>query len=226
MMTALALAAPASAQETQTEREAAKDVLQKMASLEASLDVPAMMARLATTNARRDGVAARAKQLMETELLALSDDICTHPEVGYKETRSVEKLAEALRKHDFSVEIGVGGFDTAFLARFRGGSGRPNMGVIVEYDALRGTNGAFHGDQHSTVMDLASTRRGPGTQAKVLAWYDNEAGYSARVVDICKLIAHHNDLGKAAKQAEAAGDGAQAPASANGGAAKVPATAS
>ena len=46
----------------------------------------------------------------------------------------------------------------------------------------------FHGDHHSTVMDLASTRRGPGTQAKVLAWYDNEAGYSARVVDICRLL--------------------------------------
>jgi hypothetical protein len=61
----------------------------------------------------------------------------------------------------------------------------------------------------------------------VLAWYDNEAGYSARVVDICKLIAHHNDLGKAAKEAEAPGDGAQATvASTNGDAAKVPATAS
>jgi glyceraldehyde 3-phosphate dehydrogenase len=46
----------------------------------------------------------------------------------------------------------------------------------------------FAGDTHSTVMDLASTRRGPGTQAKVLGWYDNEAGYAARVVDICSLI--------------------------------------
>ena len=71
VLAVLALAAPASAQETQTEREAAKGVLQKMASLETSLDVPAMVARLAATNARRDGVAARAKQLMETELLAL-----------------------------------------------------------------------------------------------------------------------------------------------------------
>jgi glyceraldehyde 3-phosphate dehydrogenase len=46
----------------------------------------------------------------------------------------------------------------------------------------------FHGDSHSAVMDLASTRRGPGTQAKVLAWYDNEAGYAARVVDLCSKI--------------------------------------
>lgn len=74
----------------------------------------------------------------------------------------------------------------------------------------------FHGDQHSTVMDLASTRRGPGTQAKVLAWYDNEAGYSARVVDICKLIAHHNNLAAGAKADEApASDGTDAVA-ANG----------
>ncbi|MGI8426432.1 MAG: type I glyceraldehyde-3-phosphate dehydrogenase [Actinomycetota bacterium] len=46
----------------------------------------------------------------------------------------------------------------------------------------------FHGDFHSAVMDLASTRRGPGTQAKVLAWYDNEAGYAARVIDLCCLM--------------------------------------
>jgi glyceraldehyde 3-phosphate dehydrogenase len=80
----------------------------------------------------------------------------------------------------------------------------------------------FHGDQHSTVMDLASTRRGPGTQAKVLGWYDNEAGYSARVVDVCKLIAEHNQKGSA-KPAEAEQVEAQA-ATANGSkAAKVPA---
>jgi glyceraldehyde 3-phosphate dehydrogenase len=49
-------------------------------------------------------------------------------------------------------------------------------------------SGDFHGDTNSAVIDLASTRRGPGTVAKVLAWYDNEAGYSARVVDLCRLM--------------------------------------
>src|ERR1700752_641891 len=146
---AVALAAPAWAQETQTEREAAKDVLQKMDALGKGLDVSTMVAKLAAPNPKRDGVAARAMQLLDAELLALSDDICTHPEIGYKETRSVQKLAETRRKHNFGVEVGVGGFDTAFVARFKGGrGGRPQMGVIIEYDALRGTNGAFHGDQH------------------------------------------------------------------------------
>jgi glyceraldehyde 3-phosphate dehydrogenase len=46
----------------------------------------------------------------------------------------------------------------------------------------------FQGDTRSAVIDLASTRRGPGTHAKVLAWYDNEAGYAARVVDLCRLL--------------------------------------
>jgi glyceraldehyde 3-phosphate dehydrogenase len=46
----------------------------------------------------------------------------------------------------------------------------------------------FHGDTHSAVVDLPSTRRGPGNQAKVLAWYEKEAGYAARVVDLCRLM--------------------------------------
>jgi glyceraldehyde 3-phosphate dehydrogenase len=46
----------------------------------------------------------------------------------------------------------------------------------------------FHGDEHSAVVDLLSTRRGPENLAKVLAWYDNEGGYASRVVDVCRLI--------------------------------------
>ena len=146
----MALAAPAFAQETPTQREAARDVLKKMGALERALDVPAIVARVTGADAARDAVAARAKALMQPELLALSDDICTHPEVGYKETRSVEKLATALRAHDFDVQVGkeAAAFDTAFVARYRKGKGSPQLGVIIEYDALRGTQGAFHGDQH------------------------------------------------------------------------------
>jgi metal-dependent amidase/aminoacylase/carboxypeptidase family protein len=35
------------------------------------------------------------------------------------------------------------------VAKYRRNNGSPTLGVIVEYDALRGTKGAFHGDQHS-----------------------------------------------------------------------------
>ena len=137
------------AQETPTEREAARDVLRKMNTLEKSLDVPGTVARLSAPNPERERVVARARELMQSELLALSDDITRHPEIGFKEQRSVDKLVDYLRRHDFDVKIGVAGLDTAFVARWKGGNGAPNLGIILEYDALRGTQRPFHGDQHS-----------------------------------------------------------------------------
>ena len=72
------------AQDTPTERAAAGGVLQKMSALEQSLDIPKLVARAAAPNPVRDAVAARAKELMDKELLALADDITKHPEVGFK----------------------------------------------------------------------------------------------------------------------------------------------
>jgi amidohydrolase len=146
----LLLPAVATAQETPTERDAARDVLKKMATLEQSLDVPGWVAKLAgTPNPARDQVVARAKELMDTELLKMADDIATHPEIGFKETRSVKILTDYLKAHGFDVQTGVAGLDTAFVAKYQKNNGAPTLGVILEYDALRGTQGAFHGDQHS-----------------------------------------------------------------------------
>src|SRR6185369_12649971 len=137
------------AQDTPTEKEAAREVLEKMAALERSVDVPSMVTRLTGANAARDEVVARARALMDTELLALADDIATHPEIGFEEKRSTGKLIDYLRQHNFSVETGTAGLSTAFVAKFKQNNGSPVLGVILEYDALRGTKGAFHGDQHS-----------------------------------------------------------------------------
>jgi amidohydrolase len=137
------------AQETPTEREAARDVLRKMGTLEQSLDVPGLVARLTGANETRDRVVARARELMGKELLAMSDDIATHPEIGFEETRSVQKLTDYLKAHDFDVEMGVGGLRSAFVARYKRNNGAPTLGIILEYDALRGTAGPFHGDQHN-----------------------------------------------------------------------------
>jgi amidohydrolase len=140
----------ASAQETPTERDAARDVLKKMSALEQSLDVPGWVSKLTEGGSpARDQVVARAKTLMDTELLAMADDIATHPEIGFKETRSVQKLTDYLKQHDFDVQMGAGGLDTAFVAKYNKNNGAPTLGIILEYDALRGTKGAFHGDQHS-----------------------------------------------------------------------------
>jgi amidohydrolase len=146
----LLLPAIVAAQETPTERESARGVVHKLDSLERSLDLPALVAKLTGANAARDQVAARAKELMDTELLAMGDDITRHPEIGFQEKRSVQILTDYLKKHDFTVQMGTPSLPTAFVARYTKSSGGPSLGIITEYDALRGTKGAFHGDQHST----------------------------------------------------------------------------
>ena len=145
----LALPTVAAAQETPTERSAAADVIRRMNELERSLTLPQLVARLTARDARRDAVVARARALMDQELLAMADDITRHPEVGHKEERSVKILTDYLRAHDFDVETGVAGLKTTFVARYKKGTPGPNLGVILEYDALRGTTRDFHGDQHS-----------------------------------------------------------------------------
>ncbi|MFB3918611.1 glyceraldehyde-3-phosphate dehydrogenase [Candidatus Velamenicoccus archaeovorus] len=45
----------------------------------------------------------------------------------------------------------------------------------------------FRGDKTSSIIDAESTKV-IGNMIKVLAWYDNEWGYSCRVVDLCAYI--------------------------------------
>jgi glyceraldehyde 3-phosphate dehydrogenase len=47
----------------------------------------------------------------------------------------------------------------------------------------------FNGNPHSSIVDLPSTAVVDGNLLKVLAWYDNEWGYSSRVRDLIKYIA-------------------------------------
>src|SRR5213596_2489893 len=167
------------AQETATEQVAAADVIRRMSELERSLALPPLVARLAgARDPRRDAVIARARDLMDRELLAMADDITRHPETGWKEERSVKILADYLTAHGFAIEMGVAGLKTAFVARYTkgtpGGAGGPNLGIIVEYDALRGTSRDFHGDQHSAqgpvglaaavaVSEFLTSSKTPGT---------------------------------------------------------------
>ena len=47
----------------------------------------------------------------------------------------------------------------------------------------------FNGNPHSSIVDLPSTAMVDGNMVKVLAWYDNEYGYSSRVRDLISFIA-------------------------------------
>jgi glyceraldehyde 3-phosphate dehydrogenase len=46
----------------------------------------------------------------------------------------------------------------------------------------------FNGNPHSSIVDLPSTALIDGGLVKVLAWYDNEYGYSCRVRDLVRFI--------------------------------------
>jgi len=46
----------------------------------------------------------------------------------------------------------------------------------------------FNGNPHSSIVDLPSTAIVEGSMVKVLAWYDNEYGYSSRVRDLIRFI--------------------------------------
>ncbi len=47
----------------------------------------------------------------------------------------------------------------------------------------------FNGNPHSSIVDLPSTAIVDGNMVKVLAWYDNEFGYSSRLRDLTRYIA-------------------------------------
>jgi aminobenzoyl-glutamate utilization protein B len=67
---------------------------------------------------------------------AVSRQIWELAEVGYKETKSSALLQAELTRAGFSVQAGVAGIPTSFVATY--GSGKPVLGLMAEYDALPG----------------------------------------------------------------------------------------
>ncbi len=62
--------------------------------------------------------------------------IYDYAETSLREHRSAEYLAAMLEQDGFTVERGVAGMPTAFVATF--GTGKPVIGILAEYDALPG----------------------------------------------------------------------------------------
>ncbi len=62
--------------------------------------------------------------------------IWDYAELGYKETKSAALHVQNLKAAGFTVETGVAGIPTAFVATY--GSGSPVIGILAEYDALPG----------------------------------------------------------------------------------------
>lgn len=91
----------------------------------------------------------------------LQKTIWANPELGFLETNSSGLLKQHLREYGFTIEEGVAGMPTAFVATY--GSGKPVIGLLAEFDALPGLsqdtvpfrkplkeNGVGHGCGHNT----------------------------------------------------------------------------
>jgi len=66
----------------------------------------------------------------------LQKSIWANPELGFLEKISSGLLQTQLKANGFTVEAGVGGMPTAFIATY--GSGNPVIGILAEFDALPG----------------------------------------------------------------------------------------
>jgi glyceraldehyde 3-phosphate dehydrogenase len=60
---------------------------------------------------------------------------------------------------------------------------------IVEYSEVPLVSSDIIGNPHSSIFDALSTRSQNDGYLKVVAWYDNEWGYSNRVVDLIDRLA-------------------------------------
>lgn len=63
------------------------------------------------------------------------------------------------------------------------------MKGILDYNELPLVSIDYKGSTYSSIVDGLSTMVLDGTMIKVLAWYDNEWGYSCRVLDLAELVA-------------------------------------
>ncbi|HBV88508.1 M20 family metallopeptidase [Desulfosporosinus sp.] len=73
---------------------------------------------------------------LRKEVWEVARQIGERPELGYKEYFASNCLSNFLKKHGFSVDLGIAGMKTAFLARFKGNHPGPTIAFLAEYDAL------------------------------------------------------------------------------------------
>jgi glyceraldehyde-3-phosphate dehydrogenase type I len=59
---------------------------------------------------------------------------------------------------------------------------------VLEYTELELVSNDFKGNPHSSIFDSKLTSVINGNLVKVVSWYDNEVGFSCRVIDLAKYV--------------------------------------
>jgi glyceraldehyde 3-phosphate dehydrogenase len=89
---------------------------------------------------------------------------------------------------DFTAQLEKPASVEELNAAFRAAAEGPMQGILgVEEGKLVSMD--FKGDDRSSIIDAPSTMSLGGDFIKVIAWYDNEWGYSCRVADLVKYMA-------------------------------------
>jgi len=118
----------------------------------------------AGSNSALNETATKAIDAAREELFGIALDIHAHPELNYQEFHAAKLLSDTLEAHDFAVERGIGGVETAFRATLEGGAGAgPTVAVLAEYDALPEIG---HGCGHNLIA-MAGLGAGLGVQANM-----------------------------------------------------------
>lgn len=93
-------------------------------------------------------------------------------------TGSLTDLVVEVKKETTTEEV---------LALFKAAAEGPMKGILQYLDEPL-VSSDIVGNKHSSIFDVDQTKV-MGKLVKVVSWYDNEAGYSARLADLCERLA-------------------------------------
>jgi aminobenzoyl-glutamate utilization protein B len=113
-----------------------KKSLFRTACVLAAVGVLAQTAPGAPAKNKKKEEAVASIEKHKAEIVSLSDEVWGYAELALQEFRSAKALADYAEAQGFTVERGVAGLPTAFVASY--GQGRPIIGILGEYDALPG----------------------------------------------------------------------------------------
>lgn len=87
----------------------------------------------------------------------------------------------------WQVRLGKAATYDEIKAKIRAAAEGPLQGILgyTEEDVV---SSDFVGDTHSSIFDAAAGIALNSNFVKLISWYDNEYGYSSRVIDLIKFI--------------------------------------
>lgn len=121
----------------------------------------------------RDWLAANESYLVE-----VADALWEIPEPAHQEVQTSEYLQGELARAGFSIETGLAGLPTAFVASY--GSGRPVIGIVALMDALPGLSQEKFATERRPVADHNTRHAGHGCGHNLIGSADLGAALAIR----------------------------------------------